>query len=206
MEGVVSKGEFARLANVSPGRVSQWISEGKISPSALVGEGRTARINVDQARADLRLKLDVSQRFGNGLSTVLDGPPAVPTQAAPPPVETGIDYEIKQQKLEQIRRMNRSAAIKEQETKGSLTETAAVRGEMMRIAGTMLGLFEGAIADFATAISAEYKIPQRDVVHLLRRKMRDVRDASAKAMKKQAMTLDETVETEIVADTIETIN
>lgn len=48
---IVTKKGFARLAGVSPGRVPQWLTEGKIGPEALVGAGRTARINVALAMA-----------------------------------------------------------------------------------------------------------------------------------------------------------
>ena len=58
---VVSKGQFAALRNVSPSRVSQWISEGKIKPDALVGEGRNAKINVAVATRQLRDSLDIGQ-------------------------------------------------------------------------------------------------------------------------------------------------
>jgi hypothetical protein len=36
---VVRKSEFAKIANVSKPRVSQWISEGKLTAPALIGEG-----------------------------------------------------------------------------------------------------------------------------------------------------------------------
>ena len=78
---VVSKGQFAALRNVSPGRVSQWISEGKIKPDALVGEGRNAKINVAVATQQLRDALDVGQLTGNGVGTRLDLP--LPAQALP---------------------------------------------------------------------------------------------------------------------------
>ena len=45
----ISKGEFARRRNVTPARVSQWLSEGKISGAAIVGEGRGALIDEEIA-------------------------------------------------------------------------------------------------------------------------------------------------------------
>src|SRR5690606_9605999 len=68
---VVSKGEFARMVQVSPGRVSQWIAEGKIGPDALQGEGRLAKIIVDRAMAQVRLRRDPGQAVGNGIATRL---------------------------------------------------------------------------------------------------------------------------------------
>ncbi len=79
MSEVVTKGEFARLRGVTPGRVSQWIADGKIGPEAMEGEGRFARIRVAVATAQLKARLDIGQRFGNGLSTDLTAP--VPPEA-----------------------------------------------------------------------------------------------------------------------------
>ena len=42
----MSKSAFARHIGVTPARVTQYINEGTIDKSALVGEGRSAKINV----------------------------------------------------------------------------------------------------------------------------------------------------------------
>src|SRR5215475_14332614 len=103
---VVSKGQFAALRNVSPGRVSQWISEGKIKSDALVGEGRNAKINVAVATRQLRDSLDVGQLTGNGVGTRLDlplpapPPPTAPAgEPAPSPPGDSIADAIKQERL-----------------------------------------------------------------------------------------------------------
>lgn len=83
---VMPKGQFATLCGVSAGRVSQWISEGKIGGDALVGEGRTARIRVSVAQEQLQRRLDVGQRLGNGIGTRLD---AAPVQALLPTLDSG---------------------------------------------------------------------------------------------------------------------
>jgi phage terminase Nu1 subunit (DNA packaging protein) len=57
------KGEFAKLHGVSPGRVSQWLSDGVISGAAIVGAGRSARIVVDIANEQLRERLDQTRRL-----------------------------------------------------------------------------------------------------------------------------------------------
>ena len=67
----ITKGEFARRRGVSPGRVSQWLSEGKISGAAIIGEGRAALIDEVLACEQLGLRLDTGQRTGNGLKTNL---------------------------------------------------------------------------------------------------------------------------------------
>ncbi|WP_299482050.1 hypothetical protein [uncultured Roseibium sp.] len=78
---VVTKGEFAKFINVSPGRVSQYIAEGKIYGDALVGTGRGSKINRPIAQEQLRQALNIGQMFGNGLETRLTDPaqPAEPT-------------------------------------------------------------------------------------------------------------------------------
>ncbi|TRL35504.1 hypothetical protein [Rhizobium straminoryzae] len=214
----VTKGQFAALIGVSPGRVSQYLAEGKISPAALHGNGRNARIIVERAKADLRLALDISQRMGNGIDTRLDGndESLAPLSsyrsrgdADEPPLKTqknAVDHEIKQQKLEQLRRVNRNGAIADAKAIGTLTETEAARAEMARMATRMIIVFESGLSDLATAITEEFKVPQRDVLHLLRREFRKLRSAAAKQARDEAAALPETTETALEVEEIETLN
>lgn len=214
----VSKSEFAALINVSPGRVSQFIASGQISRAAIIGSGQRAKIDVERAKADLRLSLDVSQRLGNGIDTRLDdGDDGGDTSELRKPNRKdldddpfqrrgGVDFEIKQQKLEQIRRVNRNAAIEDAKSAGTLIETDASRSAMVKVASSMLLVFEGGLTDFATAIAEEFKVPHRDVLHLLRREFRKVRANGAKQVKSEAVTLPETMETTLEVEEIETLN
>lgn len=220
MKAAVTKGAFAAIIGVTPGRVSQYLAEGKIKPASLDGTGRNARIIVERAKADLRLALDISQRLGNGIETRLDPaageaslfgetapmPAAGVLPTTPPAHVSGIDYEIKAQKLEQIRRANRNAAIADAQASGALIETDASRAGMVRIASGMLLVFEGGLTDFASAIAAEFKVPQRDVLHLLRREFRKIRESAAKQARAEAVLLPEAVETALDVDEIETMN
>ncbi len=88
MEGLVTKGAFAGMCNVSPGRVSQWISEQKIHGPAIVGQGRKAKIHAVTAQAQLNNTLDISQRFGNGLTTNLDQVQSQPALEPTPRIES----------------------------------------------------------------------------------------------------------------------
>ncbi len=213
MEGAVSKGEFASIIGVSPGRVSQYLAAGQISPAALVGQGRSAKILVERAKSDLRTSLDVGQRLGNGIETRIDANHPAPADdksrsanTAPAMVaRSGLDYEIKQQKLEQIRRANRNGAIEDAKSRGHLIEADASRAENTRIAAAMLEVFDGGLTDMAMAVAAEFKLPARDVKHLLRREFRKVRETAARQMKQKAIELPETVETVLeVEDTEQT--
>lgn len=209
---VVSKGEFAAIANVTPGRVSQWISARKISGDALVGEGRDQKIDVAKAAAQLKRTLDISQRLGNGIDTRLDvGARQAPTggaqqQAAAPPsanpqtADDRVEEQIKLARLRGIEFDNRKKAQEEAQRRGFLTQTDAAKREMGQIAARMVTLFEGALPEFATAIAAEFKVQQRDVLHILRTKFREVRAGGANAAKQAAAELLEMTETELAPE------
>lgn len=220
-DDVFSKGEFARRRNVSPGRVSQWISEGKISGAALVGEGRSARIRESIAVQQLRGKLEPMQMTGNGLSTRLDAPPptadvlplapaAAPSgagSAAPPSAPLAgdtVEDKIKAARLELLERQNREKAREEAVRAGSLTDIEIATKVAGREASRLISLFEGALSNFATAIAAEFKLPQRDVLHQLRGEFRKFRADAAAAARKEAEALPSTVEVELTEQPNET--
>ena len=70
---IMLKSEFAARCGVTKSRVSQWLRAGQIGPEALVGAGRSAKLDAAVALAHLRERLASDERFGlNGLSTNLD--------------------------------------------------------------------------------------------------------------------------------------
>ena len=200
---VVSKGQFAALRNVSPGRVSQWISEGKIKPDALVGDGRNAKINVAMATQQLRDSLDVGQLTGNGVGTRLDLPlpvqpvPAPAKEPAPSPAGDPIADAIKQERLDQLRRANRREAEEEAARSGKYTDAAEAARQMGVIATKMMAVMEGSLAELATAVSARFEVPQRDVLHLLRSEFRKVRATAAKTFRDLAAELPSVINSEL---------
>ncbi|MEO0955780.1 MAG: hypothetical protein AAFY12_12360 [Pseudomonadota bacterium] len=208
---VVTKGEFANILNVSPGRVSQYIAEGKISGEALVGSGRRSKINVAVAREQLRRHLDIGQMLGNGLETQLTGheEPAEPTfDQAPrlgpepkpdlpdPRVQT-IEDKLKQERLFQEQIRSRKAAEDEESRKGRFTPTEEVRASNTRIAVQMIQTFEGALPTMAAKIASKFELPVRDVLHELRSEFTEMRSRAADASRAKAETLPATVDTEI---------
>lgn len=198
---VVSKGKFAELKNVSPGRVSQWIAEGKIGADALVGDGRKARIRVSIANEHLRRKLDAIQSAANGLDTKLAavaGPVSgdttvMPAGARAPDIDP-IEEQIKRERLEGIRRDNRKKAEDEGARAGRYVSTDDVRQQMGRVVSEMENAFEGELGAFASAIAAEYQLSQRDVLHLLRAQRRASRERTSAAYRQAAEKLPELVE------------
>jgi hypothetical protein len=59
---------------------------------------------------------------------------------------------------------------------GKYVLASAMRDETARLAARMFEAFDGALTDFASAFAAEYKVPARDALHLLRKEMRRVRE------------------------------
>lgn len=211
-QSIVSKSQYAVLKNVTPGRVTQWISERKIDHTALVGEGRSAKINVRAADECLRRNLDISQRLGNGIGTKLSAPPtaaaqpALPIAEAPAPAPLPItspadpiEEQIKREKLEGLQRENRKRAEEEAARAGRYVETASAQQEMAKLASDVVTIFEGGLPQIAAAFASQFSIPQRDALHLLRNEVRALRTSAASTLKQEALTVPEAVEVEIEA-------
>jgi hypothetical protein len=150
IDEVVTKAEFARRCNVTPGRVSQWISEGKLSGDALVGDGRASKICVAPALTQLKRKLDIIHRIGNGHATRLDH---LPPESAPSlplgrgaPENDPIDGEIKLARLKLLQEQKLKAEEDRALRTGRFVLAEAVGRELTRLAGQMLSAFEGALA------------------------------------------------------------
>jgi hypothetical protein len=209
VEQPISKSEFARRRRVSPGRVTQWITAGKLDGAALRDGGVVESVAVEQ----LRLRLNVNQRFGNGLLTNLAPPAAadqapapetdnvvpLPVRKAPSPQDELAD-QIQREKLEQLQRQNREGARKEAAAAGVLTDAEAAQREMGRCAAQMIAVFEGGLSELATAIAAQFKLPQRDVLHLMRGEMRGIRAKAADVLRRQGEAMPELVPHDVDAD------
>lgn len=207
---LMSKGDFATHIGVSAGRVSQYIAEGIIDRSALEGEGRSARVRVAIATDQIRTRRHVGQALGNGLQTrlsepapasVADASQARPaTEAAPsatPVRSDDVAYQIQQERLESERRKNRLAAQDEAVRQGKLVHAEHVRAEMMRLGRQIHEENAAMLADFASAISGQYQLPQRDVLHLLRRVRAEKLAAASERARERAGGLAATVDVEV---------
>lgn len=191
---ICSKSEFARRRGVTPGRVTQWITEGKIGGEALVGEGRSAQIRESVAVSQLKTRLNIDQRIANGLGTRLTIEVPAPVKQAdaasavvpPPPAGDPIEEQIKRARLAGIEFDNRKKAEEEAARSGRLTDAEGARAEMGKLAVQLVTTFEGALAEFASSIAAKWQIPQRDVLHHLRGEFRKVRESAAALVRQQA--------------------
>jgi hypothetical protein len=180
MSDVVTKGAFALLVGVSPGRVSQFLSEKKLYGDALVGDGRHARIRVSVALEQLKRSLDLSQRLGANGRARLDDPLAIGSRnddaaAVPDTVENS----IKAQRLEQLELANERAREEKAARAGVYLRADETRQEMGRIASRLMTLFDGALGEFATTIAAQSNLSARDALYLLRTTFRAIRDRNS---------------------------
>jgi hypothetical protein len=209
---IVSKSAFARLANVSAPRVSQWIDERKIFGDGLVGEGRSAKIRISVACQQLKRTLDVAQRLGNGISTRLDlQPPAVPADAeaiseapqqsaiTPRVAFDPIEEKLKREKLAEYERRNRIAAKDEALSDGQLTDAIMAQQQIGRVAAKTIDLIEGGLGDVAEALAAEYGLSRRDVMHRLREGFRKIRASAAASLRRDAEAMPALVEFDLGA-------
>ena len=186
---LVRKSAFAGMCGVTPGRVSQWIAEGKIHGSALVSRGRVEMVDADLAREQLRDSLDVDKRFGlNGLSTNLRGPSDQATLS-----DSTVEEQIRAEKLRHAQLLTSRLEEEDRARRGVYVEAEKVRGEIALAATDLLRAFEGSLPDFASAVAAKFHVPQRDALHLLRGEFRRLRDRVSASHAKAAAALPRTV-------------
>lgn len=202
---VISKSEFARRRNVAPARVTQWINAGQIKGAAIVGEGRGARIRESVACQQLNRSLDVSQRFGNGLSTRLDTPllDRLPGQSAVSELTTGtgstntVQDQIAEQKLIEIKRRNEREEIQLLAETKALMPAREAKQIMGRQISSLIVRIEGGLAGMATNLASQFHLQQRDVLHVLRQEFRTIRSTIAQELKAQAAGLPETIDLDV---------
>ncbi len=164
MRSAVTKAEFDALIGVTTGRVSQMLAARQIDGDAIVGEGRSARINVEAARRQLDARLDLGQRLGANGRVLLGRGTSDPTDAA-----------IKRERLRQLTLANERAAEEAKLREGRYILADDAKQEIGRVAGRLVASVEGALPELAAAIAAGSPMSQRDALHVLRGAWRAIR-------------------------------
>ena len=167
MDDVVTKSAFASLCGVSCGRVSQWLADGKLDGEAIVGHGHRARIRLDVARAQLKRRLNITQRLATGRAK-LDGSA---DEAQP------IEEDIKAERLAQLRHFNKRASEEAALRAGAYVKTADVQQQFGAIAARLMSAFEASFMPIANAIVAGRAQTPQDVQRIMRATWREVRAA-----------------------------
>jgi hypothetical protein len=177
---IVSKSVFASLAGVSKPRVSQWISDGKISGDAIVGHGHRARIRVAVAQEQLGSRLNVLQRISHSTT--------------PPGDEHTFDERIKAERLAQLQHSNARAAEDAAIRAGAYVKSDDVRQQFGGIAARMLAAFESSFLPMANAIVAAKAQTLSDVLRAMRVAWLETRAQAAKAQGEEALAMPSLVE------------
>jgi hypothetical protein len=170
------------MCGVTPARVSQWLSEGKLTGEALVGEGRTAKINIAVAFEQLKSRLDASQRYGlNGLSTRLtdasaSAPEEIPFEAPadgvqPPPfdMDDSVVIKIQTEKLRQAQLLTLKMEAEDRRARGTYVLRVDVEREYRKMSTEFLAAWEGHLPDIAAAFAGQFGIPTRDALAMLKK-------------------------------------
>lgn len=200
MSETLTKKAFAEKMGVSPGRLSQWLADGKIDNAALDGEGRHARIIVDVAQKQLAERLDPSQRFGlNGLKASRPEPQGAPDTSDQDDLPTTAEQQIVEQRLRQAELNTRKMAREDALASGRYMRTDEARRMLGESNSRMLQAFEGSLADMAQDVAAKFGIPARDVRHVLRQSFRVARARNARLFDQVADKTSPTVE-DVIAE------
>lgn len=130
--------------------------------------------------------------------TAPEAPAASSTPAAPKP--DTVEDQLKRAKLEEQLRRNRIQAADEALRQGILMSADDAREQMKSIAKMMLQIFEGVLPDFAAAVAAQFDVPQRDVLHLLRAEFKKVRKTATMKERARADVVEKDVATSVELD------
>jgi len=184
---LVTKGQLAKIAGVSPGRVSQWIAEGKVTKEAMVGEGRSAMIDLNIAGPQLDLTLDFDQRQAQAIAKPTT---AIATASITPEQQriAAVKAETAEIELRQLRR-------REQEQQGVLIRASEARQVFGRELSELITAIEQQfLPEAAETVARELGIDHKAVTTILRAAFRDFRAKRSDLAKSAAVTTAQMVE------------
>jgi len=209
---LVTKAEFARRVKRSPGRVSQWIGEGKISGPALVDDAGTQKIDLAVAVRQLGLSLDIGQQAAQphpvpttvvplrvaSSTPSLPGPlgrAAADRPAPPPPAPPEDSDEDSDQK--RLRKAKADSAEHDAEEKrrarlaenGKWLRAEEARLGWMRSLGSMLTVLEAEFVNMAEVLAAVPRGDKRAMQLAIRAEFRKVRQKIAATSRAHSETL-----------------
>jgi hypothetical protein len=183
----VTKGQFATIRGVSPGRVSQWIAEKKIHGEALIGEGRNAQINLDVALEQLGATLDFDQQQAQAL--------AKPASVAPAATITPEQQRIAAVKAETAEIELRQLRRRELEQQGVLIRASEARQVFGRELSELITATEQQfLPEAAETVGRQLGIDHKAVTTVLRAAFREFRAKRSDLAKSAAATTARMVE------------
>jgi len=170
--------ELAARLNLSKGRISQLVSEGRLE-GCFSGDGRSRRYDPEMVAQKLRGSLDQGQALGNGaktraaISDMLATPPAdspAPRAASKPsdgalPEDDSDGYRLaRQAKLsEEVRRIRRQNELDE----GTMVLVSEVDRQVAKVLRQEIAEVEEAMRTGARAVADKLGVDFRAVRHIL---------------------------------------
>ncbi len=192
----VTGAELAKSLNLSPGRISQLVSAGKLN-GTFTGDGRQRRFDLGLVTKALRGNLDPGQMMGNGAQTkrLLEGLSQEVQSEAPqvkPPLRDGAElstrdpdrYELArtQKAEEEARRLRRMNAQEE----GQFVLASEVERQVSRVLGQELREVETYLRDTARVVADRLGVDFKAVRQILLDEWRKHRTGRASGLDDQA--------------------
>ena len=187
---LMTKSAFARHRGVVPGRVTQWISEGKICGDALVGEGRGERIRLSVAERQLSERLDIGQNLNRPNNRSAGNSTAGASD---------IDSEYKRLRVERAQIDVDNARLEQKAKDGLYTLSADASAATGRVVTELLNMIDGAIPQWADHVASQLEVESPRVLHALRQCVRETRASAAAELAKRADRTDQQVDQPTVA-------
>ncbi|MBK8159142.1 MAG: hypothetical protein IPK59_10380 [Rhodospirillaceae bacterium] len=172
---LVTKSELARRIGVSAGRVSQYLTEGKIYGDAIVGEGRAAMIDYGLARSQLGLALDPVQMTAQMRSLPEEDAPTSPTA----PVTSDEQRRHQSIKVQQAELTLQRQIREDKESRGIYMRTDVARREFAKSIGNLIDGMDQLIGVLTEKVATELKLEKQQVAVVLRREWREWRERQA---------------------------
>lgn len=199
----LSATDLAAQLQLSKGRISQYVSEGKLD-GCFTGDGRARRFDPALVASALGRGLDKGQMLGNGLTTrrairslQADGEAATPSvpkkdQVRDGKLDEGDVDQLEIVKLatasEQLRKLRRDNAVSE----GHFVLAVEVERQVVRAIGQEVREFESVLREGARAIADNLGVDFREARKILTDRFRAHRKGRAEVLEAQAAVADPT--------------
>lgn len=183
---VLSKSQFAAQVGRDPAQVTRWIQAGKLSGEALVGEGRSARINLVAALRQLNIALDLGQQLAQA-KPILPGQQvldvATEQPRAPAALPAGSVEALREEQLrlsaDKLRQQIERGAREDAVAAGQLVDIGAVKRALARQLQPLRALFDKMPVAIAKPISEQFGLPYNEVLIAVRNVLRRERQQFA---------------------------
>ncbi|OYZ15628.1 MAG: hypothetical protein B7Y35_06050 [Sphingomonadales bacterium 28-64-96] len=197
MAETLTKSQFANLVQRNASQITRWVESGKLQGAALVGEGRTARINVAEALRQLNLSLDIGQQLAQA-KPILPGQqllgidaPAASAQAprGPAALPAGDVDPVEAERLERLqldnarlRQQLERGAREDAVAAGQLVDIGAVRRALGRQVQPLATIFDQLPAAIAKPLAEQFGLPFNETLIAVRQAVRHQRHQLAETI------------------------